>query len=422
MSYNGSGTFQINSSGQPVVTGTVISSTAFNALTADLATGLSTAITKDGQTTTTSRIAFAQGVSSTLTTDATSATTGSIITAGGISCQKQAVVGTLLGVGGVPPAGVPIYVTATGAYVQLNSTTGGYSSVTGFDSGTQRWSIGQAGGNYGNGISFFYGTTEGMRLDSGGRLGIGVTPTSGVGTVQAIADSNNYGFTAYRAGNTVGYGLNGIVIALQNSSSAVVPYAGVGGIIATNTAGSHNGNMVFNVAQSGAFTEVGRFTNTGMFMIGSTSTSNAQAGTVFPLGYRGRAGYNGSETNTFNIAWTGSAANLWIDTSNFGAITTSSDYRIKKNIQTQTLAATDRIMKLRPVTYEIADYGDLFKADGIQREGFIAHEVQDVIPSGAEGYKDEENRIQSLRTDAILAVVVKAIQELTTRLAALENK
>ena len=63
MSYNGSGTFVINTSGQPVVTGTVISSTAFNALTADLGTGLSTAITKDGQTTTTAKIPFAQGIS-----------------------------------------------------------------------------------------------------------------------------------------------------------------------------------------------------------------------------------------------------------------------------------------------------------------------------------------------------------------------
>jgi len=59
MSYNGSGTFQINTSGQPVVTGTVISSTAFNSLTADLATGLSTAITKDGQTTVTANIPMA---------------------------------------------------------------------------------------------------------------------------------------------------------------------------------------------------------------------------------------------------------------------------------------------------------------------------------------------------------------------------
>jgi len=56
MSFNGSGTFVINSTGQPVVTGTIISSTAFNALTADLATGLSTTMTKDGQTTATANI------------------------------------------------------------------------------------------------------------------------------------------------------------------------------------------------------------------------------------------------------------------------------------------------------------------------------------------------------------------------------
>ena len=94
MSYNGSGTFQINTSGQPVVAGTVISSTAFNALTADLATGLSTAITKDGQTTTTARIPFAAGISSTLVTDSSSVSTGSIITAGGVGIAKALYVGT----------------------------------------------------------------------------------------------------------------------------------------------------------------------------------------------------------------------------------------------------------------------------------------------------------------------------------------
>jgi hypothetical protein len=56
MSFNGSGVFQINTAGQPVVSGTVISSTAFNALTADLATGLSTCVTKDGQTTPTANL------------------------------------------------------------------------------------------------------------------------------------------------------------------------------------------------------------------------------------------------------------------------------------------------------------------------------------------------------------------------------
>jgi hypothetical protein len=56
MSFNGSGTFVINSAGQPVVANTVISATTFNALTADLANGLTTCITKDGQSTPTANI------------------------------------------------------------------------------------------------------------------------------------------------------------------------------------------------------------------------------------------------------------------------------------------------------------------------------------------------------------------------------
>jgi len=59
MSYNAAGTFNINTAGQPVVDGTTITATAFNALTADLASGLSTAICKDGQTTITANIPMA---------------------------------------------------------------------------------------------------------------------------------------------------------------------------------------------------------------------------------------------------------------------------------------------------------------------------------------------------------------------------
>lgn len=50
------GVFSINSTGQPVVTGTVISSTVFNAFTSDIATGLSTCVLKDGTQTVTANI------------------------------------------------------------------------------------------------------------------------------------------------------------------------------------------------------------------------------------------------------------------------------------------------------------------------------------------------------------------------------
>jgi hypothetical protein len=103
-------------------------------------------------------------------------------------------------------------------------------------------------------------------------------------------------------------------------------------------------------------------------------------------------------------------------------VSITSDYRIKKNVETQAAPAIERVMNLRPVTYEIADYGDLFKADGVTREGFIAHEVQEVIPSGAEGEKDAENQVQNLRLDAILAVTVKAIQEQQALIKSLEAR
>lgn len=55
MSYNGSGTFSL-AAGNPVVTGTTISSTWANNTLSDIATGLTTAICKDGQTTPTANL------------------------------------------------------------------------------------------------------------------------------------------------------------------------------------------------------------------------------------------------------------------------------------------------------------------------------------------------------------------------------
>jgi hypothetical protein len=56
MSFNGNGTFNIDTNGQPVVDGTLIEADVFNDLTADIAAGLTNCITKDGQTTPTANI------------------------------------------------------------------------------------------------------------------------------------------------------------------------------------------------------------------------------------------------------------------------------------------------------------------------------------------------------------------------------
>jgi hypothetical protein len=149
MSYNGSGTFNINTTGQPVVAGTIISAATFNALTADLATGLTTALTKDGQTTATARIPFAQGITSTLVTDASSVSTGSIITAGGVGIAKKLYVGTdaniagnaaitgTLGVTGVATfSATPIYSSLTASSAVATDASKALVSVTNTGTGS----------------------------------------------------------------------------------------------------------------------------------------------------------------------------------------------------------------------------------------------------------------------------------------------
>ena len=129
MSYNGSGTFNINSTGQPVVAGTVITASAFNALTTDLATGLTTAITKDGQTTTTAQIPFAQGLRSTLVTDSSSVSTGSIITDGGMGVAKNLYVGGTLNVTGSTTLTNPVINNIKMGYT-TTATAAGSTSLT----------------------------------------------------------------------------------------------------------------------------------------------------------------------------------------------------------------------------------------------------------------------------------------------------
>ena len=124
MSFNGSGTFVINSAGQPVVTGTVISSTAFNALTADLATGLSTTMTKDGQTTATANIPMG-------TFKFTGLGTGSAATDSANISQIQSSFGSFLTVSGTDTITATVSPSLTAyaagqmfAFVAANTNTG----------------------------------------------------------------------------------------------------------------------------------------------------------------------------------------------------------------------------------------------------------------------------------------------------------
>jgi hypothetical protein len=112
---------------------------------------------------------------------------------------------------------------------------------------------------------------------------------------------------------------------------------------------------------------------------------------------------------------------------------TSSDYRLKENIAPMT-GALDVVSALKPVTYK-------WKIDGSDGQGFIAHELQEVVPDCVSGEKDavetytdeegnEQTRIkaQGVDTSFLVATLTAAIQEqqtiindLKARITALEG-
>jgi hypothetical protein len=108
------------------------------------------------------------------------------------------------------------------------------------------------------------------------------------------------------------------------------------------------------------------------------------------------------------------------------AYNTSSDYRLKNDIQPmQNALAT--VAQLKPVTYK-------WKVDGSAGEGFIAHELQEVVPECVTGEKDAVDAegspvYQGVDTSFLVATLTAAIQEqqalittLTDRITALEAK
>jgi hypothetical protein len=170
----------------------------------------------------------------------------------------------------------------------------------------------------------------------------------------------------------------------------------------------------------------------GLAVVGNTSldgtlgvTGLTTLGELRATGYRTRTGLSGSYgSNSFNINWTGTAANLWIDNTNVGTIQIVSDRRIKHSIE-DVPSALAMVQQLRPVTYRFRDLG-VFSDDGVTRWGFVADEVQAVIPSAVVGAPDAQTggqvQPQTIIDRPIIAALTKALQEAATQISALEAR
>jgi len=243
-------------------------------------------------------------------------------------------------------------------------------------------------------IAFSEGGAEAMRLDSSGDVNL----------------YNAKSFKAYNSANTRFGSLftdgNGTNLASHNGSGEPILLNSPTGYIALSTNGS----------------ERARIDSSGNLLVGTTSALGGKISVVFD----GSAG-NGIRVKT-SYATTGSQ---FIDFLNSGGVqigyisqngastvnySTSSDYRLKNTIAPMT-GALAKVALLKPSTYK-------WNADNSNGQGFIAHELAEVVPdcvSGAkdavETYTDEDGNeatrpvYQGIDTSFLVATLTAAIQE-----------
>lgn len=299
-------------------------------------------------------------------------------------------------------------------------------------------------------IAFSEGGVEAMRIDSSGNVGIETTtpnykfnvgPTSGV---TSLAGAGISLFTSGGLTSSIGGVLN-FRPSIGTTASDIFNLS----ICAYDHSGDTNADgLSINASDGISFCtgsnsrqERARIDSSGYVGINMTPSG---AGGQFQIRYDSSARAC-LRLETSNASTAGELINFIKSTgSATGAITFgasqntivyggTSDYRLKDDIQPMTNALAT-VAQLKPVTYK-------WKSDGSNGQGFIAHELQSVLPDAVVGekdaietYIDEDNKeqtrpkYQQIDTSFLVATLTAAIKEqqtliqsLTARITALET-
>jgi hypothetical protein len=250
--------------------------------------------------------------------------------------------------------------------------------------------------------------TERMRITSSGDVGIGTnSPGASLHVAGAIA-SNPTG--------------NGVLLGTAGGYSFIRLNEVTGGIIDFSTSGTaFKGRIEYLDANNtmsfftGGIERMSVSGTDGILL--SRSTPIAGIGSSVSVSYVPNSGHGitlKAESTVFtynairflNIA--DGVSGTITQTTSTVAYNTSSDYRLKENVLPM-MGALAKVAALKPVTYT-------WKVDGSAGQGFIAHELQEVVPDCVTGTKDavDENgniRPQGVDTSFLVATLTAAIQE-----------
>ena len=271
-------------------------------------------------------------------------------------------------------------------------------------------------------ISFYTGVTptEKMRINAAGAVGIGTASYTLVNKFDVLGGVNTAGF--FRDADVTVVGAAAMTVSMgARSGSTLTAGAGIGAQL-DNPATT--GALLFLSRTAGALTEKARITTDGNLLVGTTTDNVATAGfrvisaASDPYLDMSRTGSASARMIGFYRNASGTLVGQISTTSTATTYSTSSDYRLKENVAPMT-GALAKIAALKPVTYT-------WKTDGSDGQGFIAHELQAVVPDCVTGTKDAVDaegkpQYQGVDTSFLVATLVAAIQELKAEVDALKG-
>jgi hypothetical protein len=376
-----------------------------------------------------------------------------------------------VGIGTSSPS-ANLEITQSGNNVGLLVAGGGYNYTAKFESSDAEANIiiedsnstndGNMIGVATNDMYFITNTAERLRIDSSGNVGIGTSSpgtsnTAGIslipGTTSYVSATGSNGSAQLLLGNNNG-GSNSATDTSCGSIAFKARFNGtfgggndVASIVGTYTGDgtTRSGVIRFLTINVGAEAERMRINSSGTLLVGTTSAADTDPGAkIFSSGimvqgvpdtglvdmhdfYRGTSG---SLTRVGNIRTNGSSTSY----------NTSSDYRLKEDDVPMT-GATERVKALRPINFA-------WKVDGSRVDGFLAHEVQEIVPEAISGTKDamtaevlyvegdelpEGKSIGDVKTASVpdyqgidqsklVPLLTKALQEALTKIEQLETR
>ena len=252
----------------------------------------------------------------------------------------------------------------------------------------------------------------------------------GKDTLKVLTSGDNNTAFGTSAGDVITTGSNNTCIgksadtSANNASNQTVIGSGVTGVGNNSvTLGNADVDAVYMASDSGATVHAEKY----FAGVSSTSTAGAmhikgpEGGTgvvdiecALTSGTRGMIAFHDDDDTLVGSI----SSNLSANTTAYG---TSSDYRLKENVVDMS-DGLSRINQLKPKKFNM-----ISDPDSTIMDGFLAHEVSDIVPEAIYGEKDavnEDGKIKPQQIDMskLVPILVKAVQELSAKVAALEAK